>query len=58
MRGAGVRNDGRRGGVALATMEALIGSLCVGYELRLLTCDQDVVNVATVDPLELWAQEV
>ena len=55
VRAAGFRDDCRRRRVALATIDALIVSLCVGYELTLLTCDQDFVHAATVVPLELWA---
>ena len=54
VRAAGLRDDCRRRGVVLATIDALLASLCVGYELTLLTCDQDFAHAATVVPLMLW----
>ena len=51
---AGLRNDCRRNGVQLETVDALIAALCVRRDLVLLTADQDFHHVARLSDLDVW----
>ena len=51
---AELRNRCRRGGVQLATIDALLAQLCIRYELTMLTNDQDFVHAARLCPLRVW----
>ncbi len=52
---AGIRNQCRRAGVQLGTIDALLVQLCVHYRLTLLTTDNDFHLAAQHCPLKVWA---
>jgi predicted nucleic acid-binding protein len=54
---AEVRNECRRHGVRLGTIDALIAALCVSREITLLTTDRDFVHAARHVALRLWRSE-
>ena len=49
-----LRNQCRRAGVQLGTIDALLAQLCIRHRLTLLTTDQDFVHAASHCPLRLW----
>ncbi|WP_178133636.1 type II toxin-antitoxin system VapC family toxin [Vineibacter terrae] len=51
---AELRNQCRRSGLQVGTIDALIAQLCVRHSLTLLTTDRDFAGVAKVAPLKLW----
>jgi predicted nucleic acid-binding protein len=51
---AELRNQCRRGGVQLGTIDALLAQLCLRHRLVLLTTDQDFVLAARHCPLKIW----
>jgi predicted nucleic acid-binding protein len=52
---AGLRNEGRRKGVQIGTVDALLAQLCVRHSLTLLTTDGDFTNLAKVSAhLKVW----
>jgi predicted nucleic acid-binding protein len=51
---ADLRNNCRRKGLQLGTIDALIAQLCIHHSLTLLSTDLDFGSVATVSPLKLW----
>ena len=51
---AALRNQCRRAGVQIGTIDALIAQLCISHKLVLLTTDQDFAHVAAHCPLRLW----
>jgi predicted nucleic acid-binding protein len=53
---AELRNQCRRSGVQIGTIDALLAQLCVRHTLTLLTTDKDFVHVASHCPLRLWKQ--
>jgi predicted nucleic acid-binding protein len=53
---AELRNQCRRAGVQIGTIDALLAQLCVRHKLTLLTTDQDFVHAASHCPLSLWQQ--
>ena len=55
---AELRNQCRRSGVQIGTIDALLAQLCVRHTLTLLTTDKDFVHVASHCPLRLWKQHV
>ena len=50
---ARLRNNCRRRGVQLGTIDALIAELCVRHDLHLLTADRDFERAAAYCPLKL-----
>ncbi len=52
---AELRNQCRRKGVRLGTIDALIAQLCIHHELPLLTTDKDFTLAAKHCPLRVWA---
>jgi predicted nucleic acid-binding protein len=52
---AEIRNECRRNGVQIGTIDALLIQLCGRYDLTLLTTDQDFVFAARHVPFKLWA---
>lgn len=54
VRAAELRNAGRRRGVQIGTIDALLAELCIRHELTLLTTDADFARVARLHPLRLW----
>ena len=51
---AELRNQCRRSGVQIGTIDALLAQLCLRHTLTLLTTDKDFVHVASHFPLRLW----
>lgn len=51
---AELRNQCRRAGVQIGTIDALLAQLCIRHGLTLLTTDNDFVHVASHCPLRLW----
>lgn len=51
---AELRNGGRRSGVQLATIDALIAQLCIRHSMQLLTLDGDFESAARHSRLKLW----
>jgi predicted nucleic acid-binding protein len=51
---ADLRNDCRRSGLQIGTIDAIIAQLCIRHSLTLLTTDQDFERAATIVPLKLW----
>jgi predicted nucleic acid-binding protein len=52
---AEIRNECRRNGVQIRTIDALLIQLCGRYDLTLLTTDQDFTFAARHVPFKLWA---
>ncbi|MDY0004179.1 MAG: PIN domain-containing protein [Polyangia bacterium] len=50
---ARLRNQCRKSGLQLGTIDALIAQLCLRYDLELLTTDQDFVRLSRLAPLGL-----
>lgn len=53
---AEVRNTCRRQGVQLGTIDALLVSLCLRHDLKMLTTDRDFHQAARLVTLRLWRQ--
>lgn len=51
---AGLRNEYRRAGVQIGTIDALLAQLCVRHDLTLLTTDGDFALAAKHCPLRVW----
>jgi predicted nucleic acid-binding protein len=51
---AELRNDCRRRGVQIGTIDALLAQLCIRNELTMLTTDEDFRRVARRSALRLW----
>jgi predicted nucleic acid-binding protein len=56
VRAAELRNDCRRNGVQVGTIDALLAQLCIRHDLTMLTADQDFRRVAEHAALKLWNQ--
>ena len=52
---ATLRNNCRRRGVQIGTIDALLASLCITHELVMLSTDRDFAGIAESTPLVLWA---
>jgi predicted nucleic acid-binding protein len=52
---AELRNQSRRAGIQVGTIDALLAQLCIRHALTLLTSDKDFSHVASRSPLRLWA---
>jgi hypothetical protein len=53
---ADLRNDCRRRGFQVGTIDALLAQLCIRFELTLLTTDADFQAVAGRHDLRLWTR--
>jgi len=51
---ADLRNECRRAGLQLGTIDALLAQLCIRHELTMLTADQDFAHIAEHCPLRIW----
>lgn len=51
---ARVRNECRRSGLQIGTIDALIAQLCIRHGLTLLSTDRDFDGIARVTPLKKW----
>ena len=49
-----LRNQCRKKGVQIGTIDALLAQLCIRYELVLLTTDEDFGHIARHSELRLW----
>lgn len=49
-----LRNDCRRRGVQIGTIDALLARLCIRHDLTMLTTDEDFRHVARLSKLKLW----
>jgi len=56
VRAAELRNDCRRNGVQVGTIDALLAQLCIRHDLTMLTTDKDLRRVADHAALKLWNQ--
>ena len=54
---AELRNQCRRKGVQIGTIDALLAQLCLRYDLTMLTADKDFSHVAEHAALKIWAPE-
>lgn len=52
---AALANDCRAAGVQVGTIDALLASIAITYDLTLLTTDKDFRHIARVAPLKVWA---
>jgi hypothetical protein len=53
---ADLRNDSRRRGIQLGTIDAVIAQLCIRFALVLLTTDADFRRVARHHRLTIWSR--
>ena len=51
---ADLRNDCRRRGIQIGTIDALLARLCIRFELSILTTDADFGRIAVHHPLAVW----
>jgi predicted nucleic acid-binding protein len=51
---ADLRNDCRRRGIQIASIDALLAALCIRHDLTMLTSDNDFKRIAALAPLRLW----
>jgi predicted nucleic acid-binding protein len=51
---AALRNQCRKKGVQVETIDALVAQLCIRHELVLLTTDEDFGHIARHSDLRLW----
>jgi predicted nucleic acid-binding protein len=54
---AELRNQCRRKGVQIGTIDALLAQLCLRHDLMMLTADKDFSRVAEHAALKIWTQE-
>lgn len=52
---AELRNNCRRAGLQIGTIDALLAQLCLRHDLAMLTADGDFRHIAGQFPLKLWA---
>jgi predicted nucleic acid-binding protein len=53
---AELRNQCRRKGVQIATIDALLAQLCIRHDATMLTIDVDFTRIAKHTRLKLWSQ--
>ena len=53
---AEIRNECRRKGIQIGTIDALLARLCIRHELAMLTTDQDFLHLASVVPMSVWTR--
>ncbi|MDZ4741602.1 MAG: PIN domain-containing protein [Alphaproteobacteria bacterium] len=53
---AELRNNCRRAGIQIGTIDALFAQLCVRHDLTMLTTDKDFSNIATRTGLKIWGR--
>lgn len=51
---ASLRNECRRSGVQIGTIDALLAQLCLRHDLTLLTTDQDFRRAVSIRAFPLW----
>jgi predicted nucleic acid-binding protein len=55
---AELRNQCRRHGVQIATIDALLARLCIRHDLAMLSTDHDFERIAQHSGLRLWQPDV
>jgi predicted nucleic acid-binding protein len=53
---AELRNNCRRKGVQIGTIDALLAQLCIRHGMTMLSADQDFTHVAEHSRLKVWSQ--
>ena len=51
---ARLRNECRRHGIQVGTIDALLAQLCIGHKLVMLSTDRDFSHIADCTSLQLW----
>lgn len=51
---ADLRNDCRRHGIQIGTIDALLAQLCLRYDLTMLTADTDFQRISLRSKLKIW----
>ena len=51
---AELRNECRRHGIQIGTIEALLAQICIRHKLVMLATDRDFSHMAKWTPLQLW----
>ena len=51
---ARLRNQCRRRGIQVGTIDALLAQLCIGHKLVMLSTDRDFSHIADCTSLRLW----
>ena len=51
---ASIRNECRRRGIQVGTIDSLLAQICIRHNLVMLTCDQDFTHIARHTPLRVW----
>ena len=51
---ARLRNQCRRQGIQIGTIDAQLAQLCIGHKLVMLSTDRDFSHIADCTPLRLW----
>ena len=52
---ARLRDECRRNGIQVGTIDALLAQLCIGHKLVMLSTDRDFSHIADFTPLQLWS---
>lgn len=52
---AELRNNFRRHGIQIGTIDALLAQLCIRHDLTMLTTDGDFRNIARRSGLKVWS---
>jgi predicted nucleic acid-binding protein len=54
IRAAELRNECRRSGVQVGTVDALLAQLCIHHKVTMLSADDDFRHIARHSPLDVW----
>lgn len=52
---ARIRNQCRRSGIQVGTIDALLAQICIRHDLVMLTCDRDFSYIARHTSLRIWS---
>lgn len=52
---ANLRNQCRRKGIQVGTIDALLAQLCIDREIEILTTDKDFFQITKAAPLKVWS---
>ena len=55
---ARLRNECRRRGIQVGTIDALLAQLCISHTLVMLSTDRDFSHIAAYTPLRLWGADL
>jgi predicted nucleic acid-binding protein len=56
VKAADLRNQCRRVGIQIGTIDALVAELCIRHDLMMLTSDNDFMHIAKHSPLRIWSE--